>query len=184
MSQSHRPHSFSSSYSRVGWLQVGLRASHSAIIVLRFVLHKSRLSPASCWIANTHLGTTVLSNIPTRDFNEHQKAVARGVDEEWEALRLLTPVDNHGTPQGKSKVSLKSSFSNTLFGRLLRAAQTLRQRKYAPVARLACAMAGVCANSRARCRAGSCMWMARQRKAALVHCGLCEHVPQRLRAPM
>src|SRR6266849_3978001 len=38
-----RPHSFSSTYSRIRSLQVGLRASHSAIIVLRFVLQESLL---------------------------------------------------------------------------------------------------------------------------------------------
>src|SRR6267154_6366587 len=38
MDRSRRPHSVSSTYSRTRCLSVGLRASHSAVIVLRFVL--------------------------------------------------------------------------------------------------------------------------------------------------
>jgi transposase len=50
-------------------------------------------------------------------------------------------------------------------------------------ARCAFANSGVLTNSRARCRAGSSMWMARYRNAPLVHCSFCEHAPQRLRGP-
>ena len=39
-------------------------------------------------------------------------------------------------------------------------------------------------NLRARCRAGSSMWTARNRNAPLVHCAFSAHSPQRLRAPM
>lgn len=40
----------------------------------------------------------------------------------------------------------------------------------------ACANSGVLASSRARCLPGSCWWMTRQGKTALVHCALSEHV--------
>src|SRR6476661_802231 len=47
MNRSHRPHSFSSTYSRGRTLQVGLSASHSAVIVLRFVLPSFAQRPPS-----------------------------------------------------------------------------------------------------------------------------------------
>ena len=39
MNRSRRPHSFSITYIRIRGVSVGLRTSHSAVIVLRFVLH-------------------------------------------------------------------------------------------------------------------------------------------------
>jgi len=45
-------------------------------------------------------------------------------------------------------------------------------------------MGGVVANSRAHCPAASCRWVTRQRKAALGHCGVCEHAPQHVRVPI
>src|SRR5713101_7222076 len=39
--RSRRPHSYSRTYSRTRCLQVGLRASHSAVIVLHFVLRRA-----------------------------------------------------------------------------------------------------------------------------------------------
>jgi hypothetical protein len=50
--------------------------------------------------------------------------------------------------------------------------------------RFALANSGVFAKSGARCRAGSSMWMARERNTPLVHCAFSEHAPQRLRVPM
>jgi hypothetical protein len=43
---------------------------------------------------------------------------------------------------------------------------------------------GVLTKSLARCRPGSCMWMARYFNGARVHSAFCEHAPQRLRVPM
>ena len=50
MSRFRRPHSFSNTYSRMRGRRVGLSASHSAVIVLRFVLHAR---PAFSWKAFT-----------------------------------------------------------------------------------------------------------------------------------
>jgi hypothetical protein len=44
MDRSRRPHSFLRAFSRTGGLSVGLRASHSAVIVLHFVLHRTLIS--------------------------------------------------------------------------------------------------------------------------------------------
>jgi hypothetical protein len=60
MNRSRRPHSFSSTYSHSRSLQVGLRASHPAVIVLHFVLRSGcPLQVCYALFITSELGRTV-----------------------------------------------------------------------------------------------------------------------------